>query len=54
MGERAGNANLAEVALALRGLYGVETGLDLAAMRRLSLAVAERAGCARAVQAARR
>ena len=46
MGERAGNANLAEVALALRGLYGVETGLDLAAMRRLSLAVAERAGYA--------
>jgi isopropylmalate/homocitrate/citramalate synthase len=27
MGERAGNANLLEVALALDGLYGVETGL---------------------------
>jgi isopropylmalate/homocitrate/citramalate synthase len=29
MGERAGNANLPEVALALRGLYGVETNLRL-------------------------
>ena len=27
MGERAGNANLGEVALALRALYGVETKL---------------------------
>jgi isopropylmalate/homocitrate/citramalate synthase len=33
MGERAGNANLAEVALALRGLYGVETRLRLDAVR---------------------
>jgi isopropylmalate/homocitrate/citramalate synthase len=29
MGERAGNANLGEIALALRALYGVETGLRL-------------------------
>jgi isopropylmalate/homocitrate/citramalate synthase len=44
MGERAGNANLAEVALALRGLYGVETSLDLEAMRGLSLETARLAG----------
>jgi isopropylmalate/homocitrate/citramalate synthase len=36
MGERAGNANLAEVALALRALYGVETALDLSRMRTLA------------------
>jgi isopropylmalate/homocitrate/citramalate synthase len=36
MGERAGNANLAEVALALRALYGVETKLDLSRMRALA------------------
>jgi isopropylmalate/homocitrate/citramalate synthase len=36
MGERAGNANLAEVALALRALYGVETALDLRRMRALA------------------
>jgi isopropylmalate/homocitrate/citramalate synthase len=44
MGERAGNANLAEVALALRGLYGVETALDLERMRELSLETARLAG----------
>jgi isopropylmalate/homocitrate/citramalate synthase len=33
MGERAGNANLAEVALALRGLYGVQTKLRLDRVR---------------------
>jgi isopropylmalate/homocitrate/citramalate synthase len=44
MGERAGNANLAEVALALRALYGVETALDLAAMRTLSDRVRELSG----------
>jgi isopropylmalate/homocitrate/citramalate synthase len=44
MGERAGNANLAEVALALRGLYGVETALDLEAVRTLSLEVTRAAG----------
>jgi isopropylmalate/homocitrate/citramalate synthase len=36
MGERAGNANLAEIALALRGLYGVETNLRLDRVRELS------------------
>jgi isopropylmalate/homocitrate/citramalate synthase len=35
MGERAGNANLAEVALALRALYGVKTALDLSRVRAL-------------------
>jgi isopropylmalate/homocitrate/citramalate synthase len=33
MGERAGNANLPETALALRGLYGVETNLRLDRVR---------------------
>jgi isopropylmalate/homocitrate/citramalate synthase len=33
MGERAGNANLAEIALALRGLYGVRTNLRLEHVR---------------------
>ena len=33
MGERAGNANLPEVALALRGLYGVDTNLRLDKVR---------------------
>jgi len=33
MGERAGNANLPEVALALRGVYGVETNLRLDRVR---------------------
>jgi len=33
MGERAGNANLPEIALALRGLYGVETKLRLDRVR---------------------
>jgi isopropylmalate/homocitrate/citramalate synthase len=36
MGERAGNANVGEVALALRALYGVDTGVDLARLRALS------------------
>jgi isopropylmalate/homocitrate/citramalate synthase len=36
MGERAGNANLAEVALSLRGLYGVETNLRLDRVRSFS------------------
>jgi len=36
MGERAGNANLAEVALALRALYGVESGLRLDRVRDVS------------------
>jgi len=36
MGERAGNANLPEIALALRGLYGVETRLRLDRVREFS------------------
>jgi isopropylmalate/homocitrate/citramalate synthase len=41
MGERAGNANLGEVALALRALYGVETNLRLEQIRAVSARVAE-------------
>lgn len=44
MGERAGNADLSEVALALEALYGVPTRLDLARVRDLSRLVAQRAG----------
>jgi isopropylmalate/homocitrate/citramalate synthase len=44
MGERAGNANIGEVALALRALYGVETGLDLGRMRTLASRVREVSG----------
>ena len=44
MGERAGNANIAEVALALRALYGVETPLDLGRMRVLAERVRELSG----------
>jgi isopropylmalate/homocitrate/citramalate synthase len=44
MGERAGNADLVEVALALEALYGIPTRLDLARARELSRLVAERAG----------
>jgi isopropylmalate/homocitrate/citramalate synthase len=36
MGERAGNANLPEIALALHGLYGVETNLRLDRVRAFS------------------
>jgi isopropylmalate/homocitrate/citramalate synthase len=36
MGERAGNANIGEVALALRALWGVESRLDLTRMRALA------------------
>jgi isopropylmalate/homocitrate/citramalate synthase len=43
MGERAGNADLIEVALALEALYGVPTRLDLTKARELSRLVAERA-----------
>ena len=46
MGERAGNANLAEVALALRGLYGIETSLRLDRVRRVSARVREVSGYA--------
>jgi len=44
MGERAGNADLVEVALALEALYGVPTRLDLTKARELSQLVAGRAG----------
>jgi isopropylmalate/homocitrate/citramalate synthase len=44
MGERAGNANIGEVALALRALWGVETKLDLARVRELGEHVRELAG----------
>jgi isopropylmalate/homocitrate/citramalate synthase len=46
MGERAGNADLIEVALALEALYGIETRLDLTQARTLSRLVQERSGYA--------
>ena len=44
MGERAGNANLGEAALALEALYGVETGLRLDRLRAVSELVRRTAG----------
>jgi isopropylmalate/homocitrate/citramalate synthase len=44
MGERAGNANLGEVALSLRALYGVETNLRLERVRTVSERVRELSG----------
>jgi isopropylmalate/homocitrate/citramalate synthase len=44
MGERAGNADLAEVALALRGLYGIETPLRLERVREVSHKIRTLAG----------
>jgi isopropylmalate/homocitrate/citramalate synthase len=44
MGERAGNANIPEVALALKALYGVDTNLRLDGVRRVSEFVAEASG----------
>jgi isopropylmalate/homocitrate/citramalate synthase len=44
MGERAGNANLPEIALALRGLYGVETNLRLDKARDFSERLRELSG----------
>jgi isopropylmalate/homocitrate/citramalate synthase len=44
MGERAGNANLPEIALALRGLYGVETNLRLDRARAFSEELREVSG----------
>jgi isopropylmalate/homocitrate/citramalate synthase len=44
MGERAGNANLLEVALALEGLYGIPTRLDFSQARALASLVRERSG----------
>ena len=46
MGERAGNANLGEVALTLRALYGVETNLRLDRIRAVSERVRELSGYA--------
>jgi isopropylmalate/homocitrate/citramalate synthase len=44
MGERAGNANLGEVALTLRALYGVESNLRLDRIRAVSARVQELSG----------
>jgi len=44
MGERAGNANLPEIALALRGLYGVDTNLRLDKARAFSEHLRELSG----------
>ena len=44
MGERAGNADLGEIALALRALYGVETGLRLDRVREVAERVQELSG----------
>jgi len=44
MGERAGNANLGEVALTLRALYGVESNLRLDRIREVSERVRELSG----------
>jgi isopropylmalate/homocitrate/citramalate synthase len=44
MGERAGNANLGEVALALRALYGVQSNLRLDRIREVSERVRELSG----------
>jgi isopropylmalate/homocitrate/citramalate synthase len=44
MGERAGNANLLEVALTLEALYGVETGLRLERARDVAALVREVSG----------
>ena len=44
MGERAGNANLGEVALTLRALYGVESNLRLDLIREVSARVQELSG----------
>jgi isopropylmalate/homocitrate/citramalate synthase len=46
MGERAGNANLLEVALALRALYGVESNLRLERAREVGELVRTRSGYA--------
>ncbi len=46
MGERAGNADLVEVALALEALYGIPTGLRLDRVRDLALLVQQRSGYA--------
>lgn len=44
MGERAGNADLGEVALALEAVYGITTNLELGMLRELSQLVQQRSG----------
>ncbi len=44
MGERAGNADIGEVALALKGIYGAPVELDLGALREVSALVQAAAG----------
>jgi isopropylmalate/homocitrate/citramalate synthase len=44
MGERAGNAGLGEIALALKALYGVDTGLKLDRARALAARIRELTG----------
>jgi isopropylmalate/homocitrate/citramalate synthase len=44
MGERAGNADLGEIAIALRALYGVETGLRLERIREAAARIQELSG----------
>jgi isopropylmalate/homocitrate/citramalate synthase len=44
MGERAGNADIAEIALALRCLYDVPVAMDLSKVRKVSEAVCRAAG----------
>ena len=44
MGERAGNANLLEVALTLEALYGIPTRLDLTKARELAALVQKHSG----------
>jgi isopropylmalate/homocitrate/citramalate synthase len=46
MGERAGNANLGEVAMTLRALYGVESNLRLDRIRDVSASVQKLSGYA--------
>jgi isopropylmalate/homocitrate/citramalate synthase len=46
MGERAGNANLGEVALSLRALYGVESNLRLERIRDVAASVQALSGYA--------
>ena len=46
IGERAGGAQLEAVALALRALYGQETGVDMTQFKSLSHFVAQAARCA--------
>jgi homocitrate synthase NifV len=44
MGERAGNADISEIALALKCLYNVPVALDLSKVRQVSQAVSQAAG----------